>query len=335
MDHFLIANSLSGLSLDLRTSDTSNHEYIGMEFPREGLNNQRIALFGLLSYCKENDRCALIPNYCIDHVPKPFMNSHGFLEYLSFCTKLFYYYSRVKVLKPRIPLSQIFAIQYNNCSIRRSRVIQRLSFKEALYFGFSRLKFVYNDELYKRIFSSISFTPEIFEITADIMNLVRQRVNGSYNCVSLRLEKDWLQYINSSRFVGNRSEINFFTKSNILNQMVSLSELTGISSFYCCADLNDLSIPFDLFKIEAARYGISLFTKLDFRLSFLSSLSSLTSASIDYLIALHSVAYLGSSRSTFSNLISLDSRLLRLTSHRDYVMNSELNHPVLRTDHIV
>ena len=335
MDHVLIANPLARSSLEYLTSHTSNYELCSLEFPREGLNNQRIALFGLLTYCMENDRCALIPKFCIDHVPKPFMNSHGFFEYLLFGIKLSYYYSRVKILKPRIPLNQIFVIEHNNCSYRRSRAFQMLSFKDALYFGFSRLKLVCNDQAYKRIFSSISFSPDILQITADIMKHFGKSVNGSFNCVSLRLEKDWLQYINSRRFVGDRSEIKFFTKSNILNQMVLLSELTGISSFYCCADLNDLSISFTNFKIEAARYGLSLYTKRDFRLPFLSSLSSLTSASIDYLIALQSVAYLGSTRSTFSNLISLDSRISNLTSHRDYVMNSVLNYPVLRTHSIV
>lgn len=306
---------------------------VGMDCPREGLNNQRIALYGLLAYCMENNKYVSIPNYCIDHIPKPFLKSKSFPEILRYCNQLFYYYLRSKLFKPRISLAKVFSFNSDNSLHCHATPSQILPFKQALYIGFDKLASIAHSEDYKRLFRSISFAPNISSIVTDVLCFSNSFANGAYNCISLRLEKDWLRYINSKSFVGDPSEICLFTKSNILNQMVELFQATGVNSFYCCFDHNDLPFPFEQFRIEANSRGIFAFSKRDLEFTRTLPTSSLASASIDYIIALHSVAYLGSTRSTFSNLIALDSYLSGNNQHRDYAMNLALNQPILRTDH--
>ena len=312
-----------------------NNDLVGIELPREGLNNQRIALYGLMAYCMENQRSALFPKYCIDHVPKPFFDVQSPLDYLAYSMRLFYYYARAKAFRPRVPFSNVFAPHFFNYQFSFHQVSETLSFKDALCLGFNRLPLVVDREEYKRIFISIGFSQYVLDLSAELIGKLNNLCTGSFNCVSLRLEKDWLHYINSQRFAGEPSEVALFTEKNFLNQMLSLSRITGVYSFYCCTDLRDLSIPFDRFKYKAAKRGISLYNKRDLGLSIQSSRSSLVSASIDYLIALKSFAYLGSTRSTFSNLLYLDNHLSTNTSHYDYVMNLSLDHPVLRSSLIV
>lgn len=321
------------LKCDLLIDDFTAYDSVGMKCPREGLNNQRIALFGLLAYCMEKNKYASIPNYCIDHIPKPFCDSKSASDLLCFCYQLLIYYIRAKLFKPRIPLAKVFSFNSDYLQLSHITPSEILSFKQALYIGFDRLSSIIQNDDYKRLFKSISFSPYVSSIVADVLRFRNPFVMGSFNCVSLRLEKDWLRYVNSKSFVGEPFEIKLFTKSNILNQMVELSRVTGISSFYCCFDHNDLSFSFDQFKIEAKSRGVFVFSRLDIECTRKLSISSLSSASIDYVIALKSVAYLGSTRSTFSNLIALDSYLLANNEHSDYAMNLALNQPILRSDH--
>lgn len=309
----------------------ASSDCVGMECPREGLNNQRIALYGLLAFCMENDKDVAIPSYCIDHTPKPFFDANGFIDMLKFYNCLAKYYIKSKAFKPRILLNQIFSLDGLHGVSRNSSTSSFLTFKQALYFGFSRLRAIADSEEHKKLFRAISFSPHLLSISTGILQLLH--INGSFNCASLRLEKDWLRYINSKDFAGEPWEIPLFTPSNILNQIEELCKLTDVWTCYCCVDLDDLPFTFDKFKLEAKYRGISLVTKRDFPAPRKSAYSSLVSASIDYIIALRSVAYLGSTRSTFSNLVALDTFLSGNMAHHDYIMNKVLNLPLLRTDH--
>ena len=81
------------------------------------------------------------------------------------------------------------------------------------------------------------------------------------------------------------------------------------SFFLLLFDHTNLSISFEHLKTEAALCDILLLSNHDLKFNQDPLLSSLSRSSIDYMFALKSVAYLGSTRSTFSNLIALDSSI--------------------------
>ena len=205
-----------------------------------------------------------------------------------------------------------------------------LSFRQALSFGFSRLSYVLSDYRYKSFFNSITFSSPIKDLFSESYSLISSYERRLQLCISSPWER--LVAIPSLVNVCRRPLKSHFSQRTI--SLIKFWNSLALQAFVLSivVDHTDLSISFEHLKTEAALCDILLLSNHDLKFNQDPLLSSLSRSSIDYMFALKSVAYLGSTRSTFSNLIALDS-FLYSSPHSDYVMNLSLNNPVLRTDH--
>jgi len=299
-----------------------NSKLISVEPTREGLNNQRIALFGLLAYAFENNLTPLLPCRCIDHIPKPLLNKLSLTSLPFYTSQLFKYYLKSKIFKPYIDIDKVFS--FDPClSLEQSACFStpQISFKDALSVGFRSLSNILDKPYLKELFLSIRFSEHSCTLSDRVISSLCQ--SGEYNSVGLRLEYDWLRYIRSPHFPGRASEIQLYSPENFLVTMQKISDLTGVRKYYCCCDVNDFPIRLTDLKRMAKQVGLKLMFRSDFSDLIPEQASSLLASAIDYQVSLKSRAYLGSTRSTFSNLLALEASLLNFSWHADFIMNKD------------
>jgi hypothetical protein len=144
--------------------------------------------------------------------------------------------------------------------------------------------------------------------------------SGAFDAVvQLRVERDWIAYANERmRSYLVPDEVLLLDPIEILAS--AKSSLNGIERVYVCYDDRNVDFKFDALRESARdRLGVSLFSKRDFGADF--DLSNLDLSLIDFEVAATSKVFVGTTRSTFSNLAALTAYSKGITQRTDWVYN--------------
>lgn len=290
-------------------------KYARMESPREGLNNQRIAILGFLILCSEKGYEPILPKYCIDHIPKNH-NFQNVTNILLHPVAYASYYFQAKIKKPKVALVDIYheslfdALDVKPISTfpatnKRLYRIEKISFSKSLAIGF-------------RLLQTSEITPESKEIlkflrASSSISLIAKKCIEQLTlpiiAVGFRLEQDWIRHINSNIYTGSAMDREIFTVHNILSTLSNLRDDTGIGSFYLCCDSYNLTCTqqqvFDL----ASQLDINVYFQQHFRHPLYEFKSSISRSIFDFEIALSCTGWIGSDKSTFNNMIQLYSKV--------------------------
>ncbi|WP_027488257.1 O-fucosyltransferase family protein [Allorhizobium undicola] len=121
--------------------------------------------------------------------------------------------------------------------------------------------------------------------------------------MQLRIERDWLAYAQRKGWRDGAVKGGCETVLNhyrIFDKIAASEE--GITTIFACCDEDDLTIPPDVIRQDAKERGIDLIFKSDF---VINCTSRLQRSVIDFGICLKLNKYVGTPRSTFSNILCM------------------------------
>ncbi|MCB1639066.1 MAG: hypothetical protein KDI15_09485, partial [Thiothrix sp.] len=163
-------------------------------------------------------------------------------------------------------------------------------------------------------------------------NFIIRQVNeylslyGDFNenalALQLRIELDWQQHIERKIKKGWGSEWHYHTFDEIFEKIKNHQFLKNKSRIFACCDISGLDIDIrDLRGFSRAKYGFDLVIR-DKDSGFYFKESSIKNAAFDFMLCLSFDAYVGLSRSTFSNLLCVTKSILSEKSFDHYVYDS-------------
>ncbi len=264
-----------------------------------GINNQKMALMGLFAIAKDRGAAVCLPEI-VDFTPGVFEpNRRRFDKVFNFDTLKFYFGSTSESHPSEI--------------ISASTAFQRGA---ELIHGIARQD-VSSAILACRLLKSLSPMEAVLSAVACVQTIDIGAV------VQLRVEKDWIHYA-ATRLAQRASsyELTSTDPMDILKRIVNSGVVEGDKAVYLCLD--ERNIDFDINDLKSwsqTSFNIELVLKSDL-LRDRSLLNSNANASlVDFHVAALADIFVGTSRSTFSNLVALRAAIDSSPSRKDFIYN--------------
>jgi hypothetical protein len=252
-----------------------------------GLNNQKIALAG----------CFVIANRIGAKVKLPFYFSN--------------FTPTVEGLKrEKLYFSDIFDIDVFLSAIPPSMIANRdadvdtvLSWRDCFEKGGEALNDL--DETAIIVLANLVATQNLQIISNMILDwLIPKQPFG----LQLRIERDWQEYL-----IKKFGNINVLRENEeitvdidrIFGKCSKTDGLKNRKNIWCCSDEDDLLLSKDHIRAHAEQYGFNLFFKSDLPKSINIPLERTKRSVIDFSVCMGLKAYVGTTRSTFSNQLFL------------------------------
>ncbi|MGG7517873.1 hypothetical protein ACQ3G6_08315 [Allorhizobium undicola] len=138
--------------------------------------------------------------------------------------------------------------------------------------------------------------------------------------MQLRIERDWLAYAERK---GWRDGVISGGSEAVLNHIRIFDKIaasdSGINTIFACCDEDDLTIPSKVVRMDAKERGIDLIFKSDFSINCVSRLQK---SVIDFGLCLKLNQYVGTPRSTFSNILCMVKAFEISSSPEHYVFDA-------------
>lgn len=290
------------------STDLQNAIFLSYLYNSGGLNNQKLALLGLFLSAREYNKPLVLPNmFVLDHVSKlprevAFSSAYSLHDMQIFAER-----HDIEILD-RAPEGEIGGWDYFRAG----------------------LSFIY-DQTRERKMDQSNISCDFFRhLTPNIRySMLFNKVHNSiFNDLAvdvvaqLRIEKDWSDYAPVlQKLVGEKGDYN----PSFMDIMGKIKKtLPGSQNIFAVCDEAALPVPKNIIRDQVKNsYRINLFWKSDFMSAGqLSKLTSLDSSIFDFQIALSARIFIGTSLSTFSNLVAFEtySRGMRF-NYRHYLYN--------------
>lgn len=161
------------------------------------------------------------------------------------------------------------------------------------------------DDLARNVVLHLVASAEIQKIADQIVEWLRPM---NPFALQLRIERDWQEYLMKkfggiNLVVGNQ-EITVDV-DRIFEKCVKTEDLRGRTSVWCCCDEEDLLVSKDMLRAQAASIGYKLYFKTDLPSSIRLPLERTKKSILDFSVCMGLDVYVGLTRSTFSNQLSL------------------------------
>lgn len=271
--------------------------YISVRPKPSGLNNQIMCLFGLISDAITTNRKLVLPR-TLRNISFNDCSKRSVVDF----KEVFDVDGLVKCLREFDLISDfIFYDELDNSQIELLNTGE--AFKTGVKFKDSILK----NEKYYPLITSISPSKSVLAAATDLI----KKMPDKYISLQLRIEKDWQNYLDRkySGGVDNESE---FLSTDFRKILKKISYTRNLPSkyIYACCDEDDLPVSKEILKETASEYGLNLNFKSDFLPGGLGG--SLRDSLMDFSICMKSKAYIGLTRSTFSNNLATFSKGIEL-----------------------
>jgi hypothetical protein len=284
-----------------------------------GLNNQKISLFGLFLKCKADGATIRIPPTLTNYAPNQTVNGTGI---------------------DQVPIGSVFDVQVLRDFCEKFGVpvktedVRFLNPKECFNEGgafIGRASSVEEINLVQMM--SVAFAPsaEVRKRSETFLASIPQDTVG----VQLRIEKDWLSYAEAKQMRTMDPELEdvLLDFRSIFQKVTRSKEMAGRRHYMATCDESDLPVPAT--EIIAAckdEFGIEVFFKSQV-MPDTEGMSRIAQSMIDFETCLGLDAYVGSSRSTFANMLAL--KKFAMTGEkatRHYIFNNPGEEIGLRRD---
>ncbi|MBA8904881.1 hypothetical protein [Aminobacter ciceronei] len=249
-----------------------------------GLNNQRLCLLGLVRSAADQDAEAVIPSELVDFTPVP---KRGQVRHTG-----------------RLPIWDIFdreAVEdgLSDLAVSFEGTADMLTMQECFRRGSDALKSDYERS------SAIlrAFRPS--KIVTEHANRVVAWL-GDFTALQLRIERDWREYVLRKFGADGVYSDGEYLTTDPDDIFVRVTFTPDISeTIWACCDEDDLVEPKDTLKRIAEKYGLRLVFKSDLPSHLAYPAHRLTRSAIDFAVAVNSPAYIGLTRSTFSEMVGI------------------------------
>lgn len=286
-----------------------------------GLNNQKLALLGLAAIAQEEGKRLRLPEMLVDFTPMP---------------------RGVQAPRVELPISSVFDTVKLTEILREHNLLaegpatETRSYQECFKAGNAVVRRLTTSRDFSGAFASQflrAFHP------APALALIAQKALKKLPlpqtlALQLRIERDWREYLLRKSRAGELSSPNVEELSTdpgrILSKVSACHDLAGRSVIFACCDEDDLEQSHAELRQIAAEHRYQLVFKSDIIGSSTPS-SRLMRSVVDFSICLELDAYIGLSRSTFSNMLCL----VKATSDphpQHYIYNTPDDHVRLRRD---
>lgn len=281
---------------------------IGYEYCNLGLNNQKFALIGLVSIAKSRG----INRISIPKLSSFKPNSEDILLY-----DFYDFYDKSKINR----FFDIFGIEIIDdytvntedpfgCFMAGTNTVGL-----AGSCGLSSM-YDYTNQFFSYLSPLIIHDSEFIKMKKEFLEVL-----GVKTTVQIRIENDWIEY--SKKSLGDE-EASFLAVENILKKLGYAENLIQKPIYVVC-DESNLPIPKEYIR-EIARnsYNMDLIWKSDFfSKDEIINKSNLFLSIMDFEMAISTDYFVGTSRSTFSNLVSFEKFCrYKKNVHSDFIYNS-------------
>ena len=254
-----------------------------------GLNNQRIALLGLVVTARELGARVRLPVALADYSPEA-----GELQRLVPLEEILDKETMVAFLRDE----DLFTEAPANEILHLRNAFQR----GARYLGRLKPGFAAAEEPACRFFAAAAIAPNLRATADEVVTALGGR---QVPALQLRVERDWLRYVAGRKTPsGDEAEEHLPTDpGEILAKVLATEPFRDIERILACCDEADLPTPANELADEMrARFGIELKFKRDVEESVDVPEGLLARAAVDFQVCLTVERYVGLTRSTFSNM---------------------------------
>lgn len=296
------------------------HDVYGITPITSGLNNQRIALLGLIGIAYLEGAKVALPKELVDYTPLP---------------------SEKKLAEnTAIPIGDVLDEAYLRRGLSSYGILSDEEPTEILS----------HDECFKQ---GNIFLPLIFEGgedakilasflshcrgSAELRDLAQQALALAGNqkpvMLQLRIERDWCDYLAKRQKRTDGGETTTDPR-RIFGKISRTPELRDHSVVLACCDEDDLLQDQTDLKNDARDFGLTLIFKSDIEKHTSFPPSRLKRSAIDFEMCLMTERYVGLTRSSFSNMVCLLKSLETAPEHPEhYIYNAKGDCVVRRLDH--
>jgi hypothetical protein len=267
---------------------------LGYSYNRGGLNNQKLALFGLfLKAFREGPRRLILPSFLVfdiasyNHVPVPFDQALQPGPLSDFAAR---HGIEVLDISPRGDQGGWDYFHSGNNYIPLAALLNELT----------------PDSFICDFFRSLVPTVQGSDLVHRLADAAFAQ-RGIHLVAQLRIETDWSYHTSHRlRFVGD-TEDNAPSFKDIIKKICNTLP-DKPSGIYVVCDETALPVPKDeIYQTIKQDFGIDLFWKSDFLAKTeLSELSQLTLSMLDFQMAVAADSFIGLTRSTFSNMVTFE-----------------------------
>ncbi|RYM10172.1 hypothetical protein [Sphingobium cupriresistens] len=278
--------------MDIIESDGTDSIFMTRPKPaRAGLNNQKMCLFGLLSFAKQKGGGAILPSKIIDFsAKKSELVEHSWVD-----------------------IAEVFDIgkvkswmQSENLSRPSSPGRIMVPWKQCFDYGCEAIADPDNVEFFGRFLGALRASPPLRDLASNISKYL----GNNTAAVQLRVEEDWQHH--ARKLLEKKPGGTFLlTPYDILIKVANTPELKGYKRWLVFCDQKAMPWTTEEIKDEARdRLGIDLIFKSDLMDKFRFPESSIKNANLDFEIGLLTPAYVGLHQSSFSNMLYRTAKLL-------------------------
>ena len=293
-------------------------DIIGYKHCNLGINNQKFALLGLLSVAKNKGIKKITLPKLVSFDPTG-VNTSSYD---------FYDFYDSKKLKKFFYICGIDIIDEYQCENEDAFGCFMAGTSAVGSSGSYGLSSIYSDacQFFSHLYPIIINDVEFSFVKKEIFGTL-----GVKTALQLRIENDWVEY---SKKNLTESDEKHLVVENIFKKISQNHDLIKRPIYVVCDEKNLPISKEDIKTIAKNQYGINIFFKSDFFSACeLQKNSNLYLSILDFEIAISSANFIGTSRSTFSNLISFEKFCrYRKNVTSDFIYNSSEKGLSLRRD---
>lgn len=289
-----------------------------------GLNNQRIALLGLITAAQEAKCHMVLPAGLIDFTPKPKSEQPDASTMLPL-SEIFdeevlrLFLNKIGVLSDQTPTEEL---DFHHCFRRGNSAIRRI--KVPLN-GISDIAF--------QFLENCRPARPLWDLA---MEIVESFEDKEPTALQLRIERDWKEYLvkrHGNTSVRTPSEDLTTDVDRIFSKISANSVIASHPNILVCCDEADLSVSKNKIIAAGLHYGFHVMFKSTYENTVLLPESRLKRSMIDFSICTKLTRYVGLTRSTFSNMLCLVKSLSVYPNHPEhYIYNNPEDCAARRTD---
>ena len=275
-----------------------------------GLNNQKIAIAGLIEIANERKGLALLPEYVVDFSPSKNLST----EYQ--CLPMFSVFDEETFFE--CDAMRIFTKVQNN---------RTLGLGKCFKFGSQK---IFSENSLRAMSVLQSFVPskELMSVSMSIA----EWLGFDSVALQLRIERDWQTYL--LKKFGTLNRLNDREEITVDPRRIfkKCSNTAGIpKKIWVCCDEDDLIIPVNELKFIALEFDYELLFKSDLPKSILIPTSRLKRSLIDFQVASMLPYYVGLTRSSFSQTLWFLKHSDSLPGSKHYIFNNPGESLLLRS----
>jgi hypothetical protein len=295
---------------------------VGTEILQVGLNNQRIAIAGLVALSHQNNFVAKIPEYLVEFTPKD---------------------GKLLSALDEIPIWEVFDREtFGKITDEHMTLTLEASESIGMWDCFRNGA--------AAITRCLSTAEEVRGDRAALSNIMHTIANRDLQSIAdqisgwldpqqtlalqLRIERDWQEHLlRKFGSINFRDERNHTTvdPNIIFAKLRATKEFSKISKVWACCDEADLTIEKDELKEVGRKFNFEILFKTDLPKEYALPNSRVKSSMIDFAICLNMQNYVGLNLSTFSNLLFIMNKKVGKKEVDHYVYNNLENFCKRRT----